>query len=428
MGDERRWAARYQFLEQLWRGRDRILCDRDLEGALHAGVEGPLADLLEDLLPADGGDARAWVALHNERRAASFARARSGTVFASVEDGPEFAADEDWQLALINLGDQGVSEAMEPFLEVLGERAEDDARRSVVLCLDVGEDEDASYERLADLVADFFGDGRIYGLARTQVAAIFDFGTVLESDEQPEPPPPEFDNSLGSEAPNFELFVAVVGAELPSEGTLYVELPSSEELAQLGSEATRTELEELAALRAQVGELQRRADGEAIERQDLLEQLEASEQQVAKLEEALELDGERQQRVEAAARLDQLLASEQALRWELDRARGELESLRSRPVHELEAEVASLRAQLERSEAALEHELDHSERVESELSEQQAQEVLVVEDDDAPTASQMRAWLAVRGRLEQLLRKLERGSQVSALELYRELDRLRRLL
>ena len=88
-----------------------------------------------------------------------------------------------------------------------------------------------------------------------------------------------------------------------------------------------------------------------------------------------------------------------------------------------------LRAQLERSEAALEHELDHSERIESELSEQQeAREERTVEDDDAPTASQTRAWLGVRGRLEQLLRKLERGSQVSALELYRELDRLRKLL
>ena len=44
MGDERRWAARYQFLDQLWRGRDRIVCDREIEAALHAGLEGPLAD------------------------------------------------------------------------------------------------------------------------------------------------------------------------------------------------------------------------------------------------------------------------------------------------------------------------------------------------------------------------------------------------
>ena len=58
MGDERRWAARYQFLEELWRERDRIVFDPELEHALHAGSEGSPAELLGRLLPDAEPDAR----------------------------------------------------------------------------------------------------------------------------------------------------------------------------------------------------------------------------------------------------------------------------------------------------------------------------------------------------------------------------------
>jgi hypothetical protein len=189
MGDERRWAARYQFLEQLWRGRDRIICDREVEAALHAGVDGPLADLLAQLLPGDGGDARAWVALHNDRRAASFARSRSGTVFVGMDEAGEIASDEDWQVALVNLDNLdmgGTREQLDALLEIVGERSEDRQDVSVVLTLACGDDEDQSYEQLAGLVEELFGDARIYGLTRPTMAAFYDFGTILEAPAETE--------------------------------------------------------------------------------------------------------------------------------------------------------------------------------------------------------------------------------------------------
>jgi hypothetical protein len=465
MGDERRWAARYQFLEQLWRGRDRIICDRELEAALHAGVDGPLAELLAQLLPGNGGDARAWVALHNDRRAVSFARSRSGTVFAGLDEAGELASDEDWQVALINLDDGGTSEQLEALLEIVGERSEDREDCSVVLTIACGDDEDQSYEQLAGLVEELFGDARIYGLTRPAMAAFYDFGTVLEPEgegeepaedeakpegeaqdaaERGEPTVPgiEVDNTLGTDAPRFEAFVAVIGARVPGEGVTFVELPSRHESAAPGrrgssaSAASSAEIEELAALRLQLAEAQRRGDMHAIERQSLLERLEQAEDRIASLDEELESregtgESSSEQVASDGPRIDELLTREQSLRWELERVRGELENLRVRPVEELEAELVSTQAQLEQVEAALaeaetalaeDSEADGS--IEGEFAESAARALAEAE----PSPAQAREWMKARAKLDHLLRKLERGGEVSALELHRELSGLRRLL
>ncbi|PRP93034.1 hypothetical protein ENSA5_45950 [Enhygromyxa salina] len=452
MGDERRWAARYQFLEQLWRGRDRIVCDPEIEAVLHAGIEGPLAGLLSDLIPAEGGDARAWVALHNARRAASFARDRSGTVFVDLDDAAELASDEGWQVALVNLSSlaKPSRDELAAFIEILGERAEDDASRSVILTLACGDDEDACYEELAEIVDEVFSDGRIYGLTRPGMVAFYDFGPVLELEgdgaegDAPDEVGIEVDNSLGSEAPAFEAFVAVVGATLPSEGVTFVELPAragARERTAAGPGATRAESEELAAARAQLAEAQRRGDMQAIERQALLEQLEQAEDRIAKLDD--ELESLREQgggpggpAASEGPRLDEALAREQALRWELDRVRGELENLRVRPVETLEAEVASLRARLAQAEAELaEADFDEAEDVDElegelrgDLDEAALSELTRLLADDDATPAQAREWMKARAKLEHLLRKLERGGRLSALELHRELSSLRRLL
>lgn len=460
MGDERRWAARYQFLEQLWRGRDRIVCDRELEAALHAGVDGPLAELLTQLLPGNGGDARAWVVLHNDRRAVSFARSRSGTVFAGLDAAVELASDEDWQVALINLDDGSTSEQLEALLEIVGERSEDREDCSVVLTIACGDDEDQSYEQLAGVVEALFGDARIYGLTRPAMAAFYDFGTVLEPEgEGPEPEGEglseaseptaagiEVDNTLGTDAPRFEAFVAVIGARVPGEGVTFVELPSRHESAgpgRRGSSASAAssaesdaEIAELATLRLQLGEAQRRGDMHAIERQSLLERLEQAEDRIASLDEELESrDGTGESKSEQVAsdgpRIDELLAREQSLRWELERVRGELENLRVRPVEELEAELASTQAQLEQvenalaeAEAALAEDSEADASSEDEFVEAAARALGQAE----PSPAQAREWMKARAKLDHLLRKLERGGEVSALELHRELSGLRRLL
>ncbi|HVI02336.1 MAG TPA: hypothetical protein VM869_26670 [Enhygromyxa sp.] len=453
MGDERRWAARYQFLEELWRGRDRIVCDRELETALHGAVEGPLAELLAALVPGEGSGERAWVALHNDRRAASFARERSGTVFASVEEAAELASDEGWQVALVHLSGTSRAELanMEPFLEVLGERLEDDPERSVVLSLPCTADEDASYELLAELVEELFGDGRIYGLTQPTMAAFYDFGPVLEpageQDERSGEADIEVDNVLGSETPRFEAFIAVVGASIPGEGVTFIELPGS----MPASAAASAGDDDLAALRVQLAEAQRRGDMQAIERQSLLEKLEQAEDRIASLEDQLDKSPATAPAAEASAssqagpRVDELLAREQTLRWEIERLRGEVERLEARPVEELEAEVASLRAELDRTQlelelATAEYEGDEADadddeldEHEDELDEQALAELARLAEElereaEQPTAAQVREWRRARSKLEHLLRKLERGGRLSALELHRELVQLKNLL
>lgn len=466
MGDERRWAARYQFLEELWRGRDRIVCDRELEGALHGSVEGPLGELLAALIPGQGEQPsdRVWVALHNDRRAASFARERSGTVFASIEEAAELASDERWQVALVHL--QGASRGelanMESFLEVLGERLEDDPERSVVLSLPCTADEDASYELLAELVEQLFGDGRIYGLTHPSMVAFYDFGPVLEPEGDAEQASGEadieVDNVLGSESPRFEAFIAVVGASIPGEGVTFIELPGrsldpSESAA--GRPATSGD-DELAALRVQLAEAQRRGDMHAIERQSLLEKLEQAEDRIASLEDQLAdasasptasnvAAAEASASNPAGPRVDELLAREQTLHWELERLRGEIERLEARPVEELEAEVASLRAELDRAQVELElataqlsDAQDEDDEVDIEEDEDELDEQALAElarlaeslqhDGEEPTAARVREWRRARSKLEHLLRKLERGGRLSALELHRELVALKNLL
>ncbi len=468
MGDERRWAARYQFLAELWRDRDRIVCDRELEAALHAGAEGPLAELLAGLVPRAQTEARAWVALHNDRRAASFARERGGTVFVALDEAAEVASDEAWQIALVHLdGRDGEREhgtraallggGVESFLEVLGERIEDDPKRSVVLSLACGADEDQSYELLAELVEELFGDGRIYGLTRPGMAAFYEFGPVLEpeggdagDDAEAEAGEAEIevDNSLGSESPRFELFLAVVGARVPGEGVTFVELPGAEAgpAARAGAPAGD---DELAALRVQLAEAQRRGDLQAIDRQSLLEKLEQAEDRIASLEEQLdEARGAGSAEASAAgpgaasdgARLDEVLAREQTLRWELERLRGELERLEARPVEALEAELAAARAELERTRTELElaeSELDAGAEHDAEAGEADAYGddeddfdaiALQVDELDEPTPAQLREWRRARARLDHLLRKLERGGRLSALELHRELVALKKIL
>ncbi|EDM78923.1 hypothetical protein PPSIR1_03603 [Plesiocystis pacifica SIR-1] len=500
MGDERRWAARYQFLDELWRGQDRIVYDRELEAVLHAGgpEDGPLAELLGRLLPTgegEGEDERpgaAWMILGNGRRAASFARVRGGTAFAGLDGAGEVAADERWRVALVHLAGDASPER-DAMLEVLAERCEG-GERSLALTLPVADgDEDGAYETLADLVEELAGDGRIYGLTRPGLAAFYDFGAVLEAegdegraDADESAAEIEVDNSLGAESPRFELFVAVVGPRVPSEGVTYVELPAAlgaePSGARAGGRVRDAARDELGPLKAQLAEVQRQHDLQAIERQKLLDELDGAQDRIASLEEALEVleaedfdDGEGKPDSGAegegdaeldARRLDVALSREQTLRWELTRARGELENVQSRPVEALEAELASVRAELAEAQGQSQADAAEGDDRDARLAELEAQveergrrihdleaslararsvaERALAEDDegdededeledeeltlivetDLISPARRRQIMATRSRIQSLLRKLERGGQLSALELHRELEKL----
>lgn len=460
MGDERRWAARYQFLEELWRERDRIVFDPELEQALHAGVEGSPGELLGRLLPGEGPDARVWMSLTNERRAAMFARARPGTVFVGLDGAAELATDEDWQVALIWLpagssGRDQLSPDLLALLDVLGDKCSDDPERTVVIAVacEPGGGSDQTYERLADLVDELFGDARIYGLASPTMAAAYDFGRLVEDvDADADSESIEVDTTLGSD-PQFDLYLAVIGDRLPAKGLTFIELASDD--LGLGRGSAAGPSEEIAAMRAQLAEAQRRGDVQAIERLSLLEQLEQAEERAADPRgpqtRPTPAEGLPSQSPTAdSLRLDAVLAREQALRWELEQVRGELgsrpsaaETWRARPVEALEAETAALRARLADAQAEIERlgterdqddeDLDESDLDEGEpLDEREdpldesdvAIEVVVQAEPPARSRERQR----LRGRIDQLLLRLERGAELSALELHRELVALRRML
>lgn len=451
MGDELRWAARYQFLEELWRERDRIVFDPQLEQALHADIEGSPSELLARLLPGDEPDARVWMTLANDRRAASFARQNSGTVFVGLDAAAELATDEAWQVALVSLPalGEGGREALGPellaLLDVLGEKAGEDPERSVVLALACEPSEsEAAYERLADLVEELFGDARIYGLARPAMAAAYDFGRIFDDAEQADDEVAiEVDTTLGSD-PSFGLYLAVVGDRVPAEGLTFVELPS-EAPGEQGPRGGEPAGDDLGAMRAQLAESQRRGDLQAIERLSLLEKLEQAEERAASLGEALararggEAEPASGAAPEGGERLDAVLARERALRWENDRLRGELDNLRARPVESLEAELASLRARLaeaedeleeldeELEEAAIEDAMAHeTDETDETAGEPNVAFELVVENADSPARERERKRL--RAALDKLLARLERGAELPALELHRELSALRKML
>jgi hypothetical protein len=52
----------------------------------------------------------------------------------------------------------------------------------------------------------------------------------------------------------------------------------------------------------------------------------------------------------------------------------------------------------------------------------------VIDETEQPTVAQVREWRRARSKLQHLLRKLERGGRLSALELHRELVQLKNLL
>jgi hypothetical protein len=457
MGDERRWAARYQFLEELWRERDRIVFDPELEQALASGSGGSHDELLGLLLPDTEPDARVWMSLANERRAAAFARAHSGTVFLGLDAAAEIATDEAWQVALLQLPQlatddrEALGTDLLALLDVLGDQCSDDPDRTVVLAVpcDPANSEQV-YERLAALVEEQFGDARIYGLSRPAMAAAYDFGRLFEdpdevADEEQDVGI-EVDTSLGSD-PRFEFYLAVIGDRIPADGLTFIELPTDEPGPAAGGGGG----EAVSAIKAQLAEAQRRGDLQAIERLALLEKLEQAEDRAAGLGDELERlrdtttpHDAAPDELEGGPRLDAVLAREQTLRWELERVRGELDNLRARPVEALEAEAASLRARLADAEAELDRMRAEAEADEAEVDEIDADEDEVDgEFDDEPdepdepgfevvvepeSPARARERQRLRGRIDRLLARLERGAEVSALELHRELAALRRSL
>jgi regulator of replication initiation timing len=357
MTDDLRWAVRYAFLEDLWRDRPRVVVDASLEAVLREGSrarggEGPLDELdeLVDALVPRVSRARTWVAVADEAVARELAQTRPGTGFLPRGSFADVVAHRDWAVALVELSALHDDAPGGPRLrEVLAHRAQEG--RTVIVSARSApgqEDDDAGFAALSELLEEL-GGGRIFGVYRPPMAAVIDFGDGEDEDERDEDEevPLSFDNTLGSQTPAFVEYVAVAGrvTTLP-EGMTLVELPAGAPSVEQSSDV---------ALRAQLVQAQRQAELSAIDRQALLEKVDALESARARLEQqaaelrdhlARAVTEEAPAAVEAAQRLAAALADNQALRWKVQQLERELEAGKARPVEALEAEVAALRAEL----------------------------------------------------------------------------------
>jgi regulator of replication initiation timing len=360
MTDDLRWAVRYAFLEDLWRDRPRVVVDAGLEAALREaprgrGGQGPLDALVDALVPRVS-KARTWMAVADEAVARELAQTRPGTGFLPRGSFADVVEHRDWAVALVELSALHDDAPGGPRLrEVLVQRAQEG--RTVIVSARSApgeEDEDAGFAALSELVEDELGGGRIFGVARPPMAAVIDFGADEEEErDEDEDVPLSFDNTLGSQSPAFVEYVAVAGRVPPlPEGMTLVELPADAPSVDQSSDG---------ALRAQLVQAQRQAELAAIDRQALLEKVDALESVQARLEQqaaelrdhlARAVTEEAPHAAEAAQRLQAALAENQALRWKVQQLEREIEAVKARPVEVLEAEVAMLRATLAAHEAA----------------------------------------------------------------------------
>ncbi len=369
MRDQARWAARYQFLEELWRGRDRLLHDPALEravsSALHAGSgrgEEVLHALLDRLLPRSH-DEDVWLATDHVSRIAEFSRSRPGVHFVGIDDAASIA-EEGWEVAVVNL--EGVRstddlETLPPSLsaliEVIEEHAQDD-RRVVVLMLPGptagGPQEDAAMQILGTVLP----HARLFGVMWPTVASVITVAGL--EDDAEDDFSVDVDNSLAAETLAIDTWIAVSSADFKPATLTMIELenPQGEREFDLGGrdhphdDRQDDRHDDVAGLRAELLEARRQADLHAIEKQRLSELLDDAHMRLAESGD-LAHEGGTGEHSEAGlagvqARLEGALAREQALRWELARVQAMLEDVASRPVEELEAQNARLRAELAR--------------------------------------------------------------------------------
>jgi len=356
-----RWAARYAFSEDLWRSRARVVLDPALEDALLSGMPlgsdaESLRELVDALLPTRSGDDRAvWMGVSDENVATHLGRLRPGTTFVPVERLAGVVAGEAWEAALVDLdavpatGGENVAAAA---LSALGLTA--DTRRNIVVWGSAGET-GLAYEELAEAMMEHLwarGCGqRIYGVYQPPMAAVVDFGESLEveddtdleitlnvhpSELRDEPEDDEvplyFDNSLGAQEPDIDVLMGVCTAVALPEGLGLVELPSAASGQPSG-------------LRAQLASAQQRAQRAEVERQGLLDRLDALQRENRELREAVEAGPDPFDALARDEALEASMAREQALKWKVSGLEHQLSQAIARPVEALEAEVARLSAQ-----------------------------------------------------------------------------------
>ncbi len=443
-----RWAARYVFSEDLWRSRPRVVLDPALEDALLSGMpvgeDGEaLRELVDALLPARVEDDHpVWMAVSDVTVARRLSRLRPGTTFVAAERIGAVLEESAWEVALLDLDAatpdaQGDSAAVAA-LDWLGVRAR--VGRSVVVW-GAAHDGGLDYEQLAEAMMErLWVSGcvqRIYGLYQPPMAAVVDFGESLEIDDdsdleitlnvhpselrgEPEDDdiPLTFDNSLGAQEPDLDELIGVCSATTLAEGLGLVELPSAASGQPSG-------------IRAQLASAQARAELAEVERQELLDRLDALQRENRELRDAVESGPDPFDALARDEALEASMAREQALKWRVTGLEQQLSQAVARPVEALEAELARLNTlasppppaavsgDFQASPAMGEaHQVPRGHDEHDDLDDTESV-VLLLRDATGGRA--------LAHQLESLVRRLERGG-IGVLALRRELHRIARRL
>ncbi|MBK8264530.1 MAG: hypothetical protein IPK80_24705 [Nannocystis sp.] len=362
MSIDRCWAARYEFLRELWDGRDRLLVDEALAAlvATPRRTHGALGEMVQ-ALTGERGRGRAWL-LGEVGRTSAGRRQRGLEVIDSAATSS--LTELPWEVALVDL-DGFLGEGSAPsrmlrrdlpgvwrhldrraigLLDALAEAAS--RGRAVVLSISADKARAPDFQVL---VEHCFDRARLFGVAPMPVVGIVDFGEIARDDDGRGQGDASvalaFDNSLAAEVPAFAAYVAVIGRPFAGGITLV-------EVEGEGGEAEGSG--EQSGLRAQLTQALAQVEAGAAARLSLVEQLDAAQRRIAALEgqraalaaqqaagawEATRGEG-------AEERVELLRATVLTLRWELEKARAEIDRLVQRPVAAIEAELASLRAQV----------------------------------------------------------------------------------
>ena len=392
------WAARYAFCDPLWRGRTRLIVDAELEAVLRATVEcrvstdAPWCGLVEALVPRERSVAT-WMVVGSEATARLLAPYYGGVRFVVADAIDDRFARLPWETALVTLDARPTADASASAPARLGVASRTveailvdvaaacgAGRIAVVAAMGAGLDYDTFVEQLRPT----FGEVRVYGgyapgmfafaefsaPADDAIAGEFDTGdddpqtfrirppsSTQEQrvndtwddgdapDDDDDPVPLAFDNTLGPDEPPYSMWIGVVGSTSDfGEGLTLVELGEDPR----GAVADVEEEQSSTALRRQLHETRKVAELVALERQRLVERIDGLEADNAGLRDAsLQLREQLAGALDPAVtgeRLDAALAREQSLRWRVAALERELGELRVRPVEELTAELESLRA------------------------------------------------------------------------------------
>lgn len=371
------WAGQYLLLDELWRGRERIVFDPLLNQLILApggdelawDREGRVHEMLEALLAQDS--AGVWLLFENLHRVARAGVDPSLFGARALHDGPLLALRRHWEVAMVDvtrlLDSMGAASRSDShpelglapeasLVDALLTSLEDD--RSLVLWTRADANapgDSARIKSLFQLFRDAPGasklEPQLVGVSRAPMLQAYPLSNRRHEDCEGV----EVDNRLGTDFPDFCYYMAVLGPQVPAGVTL-VELPMSSEWGSQRAGTVERRSPERRTLRDRLDFVEQELEASERSRLDILRDLDQATQHVAELEDELDdlrdAPGLREAAVpeEASPSIAADESHAQALlltaSWELESLRAQLQELRSRPVDALEAENARLRAAL----------------------------------------------------------------------------------